>query len=236
MWPLDCGWISKILKNPTLSYYNEDFSLEKRIFIILYFISSLKIVFISWNFCSWWDHKPWQEPLDICFQFPGIPYTHHCWKAAISYRKTQTNTITCRIIGWCNHQKSYSRYSKDVNGFRADSLDSEFGIVEYYKLCFYFTKQTGNSPSRAVISCHHLQILPPFFYSWSFLPLWWQKEARGYKNCMLCKGSLFWRQSQLLGSRKGVRLTPLCSCGNASIIPYASEKFFLIFSLHFSFS
>lgn len=73
------------------------------------------------------------------------------------------------MIGWRNNQRSYSRSSKDVNGFRANSLDSEFGIVEYDKICFYFTlslyfmNHMFNSPSSAVISCHQLKILFPLF-------------------------------------------------------------------------
>lgn len=68
LWPLHCGWISKILKNITWNYYNEDFSFEKGNFIISYFISSLEILYISWNFSPCWDHKPCRKPLDVRFQ------------------------------------------------------------------------------------------------------------------------------------------------------------------------
>lgn len=73
------------------------------------------------------------------------------------------------MIDWRNNQTSYLRSSKDVNGFTANSLDSEFGIVEYDTLCFYFTlsfyfmNHMLSSPSSAVISCHHLKILFPLF-------------------------------------------------------------------------
>lgn len=43
-------------------------------FIIFYFISSFKILFISWNFYPVLDNKPWREPLDVYFQFPGIDH------------------------------------------------------------------------------------------------------------------------------------------------------------------
>lgn len=110
------------------------FSSEISHFIILYFISSFKMLFISWNFYPVLENKPWCEPLAVFFWFPQIPYApmlKNCHKL-----RKQINRVCAE---WLVDQiRSYSRYSEDLNGFRTNSIDLEFGIVEDYKMCFQF--------------------------------------------------------------------------------------------------